>query len=185
VRQARSRRTVFWVALAVAGVVAALVGVLVTRPAAQSASAQSPLLGKAAPELEGVSPLTGSSVSLAGLRGRFVLVNFFASWCVPCRTEEPELVQLDYQHKAANDLAIVGVAFDDTTSGARQFLRSYGAVWPAVQDPDGGVALRYGVRGPPESFLVAPDGKLVAKFAGPLTAAGVDHYLAAAKAEQA
>ena len=180
----RRRRTILWVSLLVAAAVGALVGVLVTRSAPTSSSVQSSLLGKPAPDFGGAS-LSGQPVSLAGLRGHFVLVNFFASWCGPCPTEEPELVQLEYQHKAATDLAILGVAFNDTTSGAKGFLRSYGAVWPAIQDSGGRIALTYGVKAPPESFLVAPDGKVVAKFVGPVTTSEVNHYIAAARAERA
>ena len=123
-------------------------------------------------------------MSLAALRGRFVLVNFFASWCGSCRTEEPELVRLDHEHYGATDVAILGVALNDTTSGARDFLRSSGAVWSAIQDSGGHVALAYAVQRPPVSFLVTPDGKVVAKFVGEVTASEVHHYVDAARAER-
>ncbi len=180
----RRRRTILWVSLLVAAAIGVLVGVLVTRPAPTSTSVPSSLLGKPAPDFGGAS-LSGQPVSLAGLRGRFVLVNFFASRCDPCRTEAPELVQLDHQHQGRADLTILGVALNDTISQSEAFLRSSGAVWPAIQDPHGYIAVKYGVHGPPESFLVAPDGIVVARFTGPVTIGEVDRYMAVARTERA
>ncbi|HLG91818.1 MAG TPA: redoxin domain-containing protein [Acidimicrobiales bacterium] len=186
-RAHRRRRRAWWLlglCAVLAAVAGGLVAVLATRPAATTTEAQSPLLGKPAPDFGGAS-LSGPPVSLASLRGRFVLVNFFASWCAPCRTEAPELVTLAFQHKATGDLAIVGVTFNDSAQAALAFLRSTGEEWPAIADPNGQIALAYGVRGPPESYLVAPDGRVVAKFVGPVTAKGVDRYMALAAREKA
>jgi cytochrome c biogenesis protein CcmG/thiol:disulfide interchange protein DsbE len=151
------------VAAAVGVIVAALVAVLATRAPARVAEAASPLLGQPAPALAGTSA-DGQPVDLATMRGRFVLVNFFASWCGPCRTEQPELVTL------SRSIPLIGVVFQDSPSAAETFLREGGARWPAVPDPDGAAALDWGVRGPPESYLVAPDGTVVAKVLGPVTA---------------
>ena len=104
---------------------------------------------------------------LAAYRGRWVCVNFFASWCPPCQQEEPDLVTFAFQHRAPGDAALVGVVYDDTTGNARAFEQSAGATWPTVVDPGGQIALRYGVRGPPETFLISPAGKVVAHLDGP------------------
>ena len=156
------------VALGVAVVVAALVAVLATRPPAQSAEAASPLLGQPAPAVRGAG-IDGKPVDLATMRGGFVLVNFFASWCGPCHTEQPQLVSLSSQ------VHVLGVVFQDSATNALHFLRQGGANWPAVSDPQGGLALEWGVRGPPESYLVSPDGTVVAKVLGPVTASQVDY----------
>jgi cytochrome c biogenesis protein CcmG/thiol:disulfide interchange protein DsbE len=76
---------------------------------------------------------------------------------------------------------VVGVVFDDAISSARRFLEQTGATWPAVADPGGEIALDYGVRGPPETFLVSPEGVVTAHFDGPVTNAGLEGWLAEAE----
>ena len=174
----RRRHSARWVALSVLVVAAALVAVLATRPPAIASEADSPLVGHPAPAIAGES-VAGRPFSLSSLSGRWVYVTFFASWCPPCQQEEPDLVAFAYQHRAPGDPALVGVVFDDSASGARTFLAQSGATWPAVVDPGGAasIAVRYGVRGPPETFLVSPDGVVVAHFDGPLTTAALDYWL--------
>ena len=125
--------------------------------------------------------LGGGSFNLAAWRGRWVVVNFFASWCPPCQQEQPELVAFAYAHRSPADAALVGVVFDDSASTARSFMRSTGATWPAVVDGGGQIALDYGVRGPPETFIVSPDGTVVAHFDGPMTNASLDYWLTRAQ----
>ncbi|HEV2370285.1 MAG TPA: hypothetical protein VGR90_10450, partial [Acidimicrobiales bacterium] len=84
-------------------------------------------------------------------------------------TEQPDLVSLS-QH-----IQLIGVVFQDSPSAAQSFLRTGGAGWPAVPDPNGAEALEWGVRGPPESYLVAPDGTVVAKVLGPVTPGQVSY----------
>ena len=153
-------------AVAVGALLIAFVVVLATRPPATSNQVDSPLLGRPAPAVAGAA-LAGGSVSLQSLRGRFVLVNFFASWCPPCHVEQPSLVKL------ARTVAILGITYDDSASSAAGFLASTGSHWSAVADPNGAIALSYGVRGPPESYLISPDGTVVAKILGPVTAVQV------------
>ncbi len=162
-------------------VAAALVALLATRPPATATEVYTPLLGQKAPAIVGTT-VAGGRFDLASYRGRWVVVNFFASWCPPCQEEEPDLVTFAYQHRAAGDAALVGVVYDDATSSARSFAITAGATWPSVVDPGGQVALRYGVRGPPETFLISPAGTVVAHYDGRLTAAYLDQQLAAARA---
>jgi cytochrome c biogenesis protein CcmG, thiol:disulfide interchange protein DsbE len=180
----RRPRTALVAAAVVALVVAALVAVLATRPPASTTEAASPLLGKLAPPLSGTS-LTGTPVNLAALRGQFVVVNFFASWCPPCQVEEPELIQFAYQHHTAGDAQVLGVVFEDASASAARFLSTTGSSWQAVPDPGGQIALDYGVRGPPETFVIAPDGLVVARLLGAVTATDLDQVLARARAEGA
>jgi cytochrome c biogenesis protein CcmG/thiol:disulfide interchange protein DsbE len=159
---------------------AALVALLATRPPETATEVDTPLVGQSAPGIAGAT-LGGGPFNLAAERGRWVVVNFFASWCPPCQQEQPELVAFAYAHRAAGDAALVGVVFDDGTSTARSFMRSTGASWPSVVDPGGQIALDYGVRGPPETFLVSPGGTVVAHFDGPMTNGALDYWLARAE----
>jgi len=162
-------------------VVAALVALLATRPPATETEVFTPLLGKTAPGITATT-VSGQRFDLGSYRGRFVVVNFFASWCPPCQQEQPELVTFAYQHRHPGDAALVGVVYDDATSSARAFDTDAGATWPALVDPGGQIALHYGVRAPPETFLISPSGTVVAHIDGAVTASYLDKQLAAAGA---
>ena len=177
----RRRHTARWAAAAALVVGAGLVLLLATRPPQTATEVATPLVGQAAPRIAGTT-LAGGTFDLSALRGRWVVVNFFASWCTPCQQEQPELVAFAYAHRLPTDPALVGVVFDDSASTARAFMRSTGATWPAVVDPGGQLGLDYGVRGPPETFLVSPRGVVVAHFDGPMTSAALDYWLGRASA---
>jgi cytochrome c biogenesis protein CcmG/thiol:disulfide interchange protein DsbE len=165
-----------WVAAAVGVPVAVLIGVLATRQPAIDTAAASPLVGRPAPEIDAPA-LDGGRVRLSDLRGKWVLVNFFNSWCVPCREEHPELLKFHARHAQAGDAVILGVIRDDTADAVRAFREKEGGDWPAVDDPGGTVALDYGVRGQPETFVVSPDGVVVARYISTITADGMDRLL--------
>jgi cytochrome c biogenesis protein CcmG/thiol:disulfide interchange protein DsbE len=176
----RRRHTAKWVAGVTLVVGAALVALLATRPPQTVTEVDTPLVGQTAPSITGPT-LGGGSFNLSAWRGRWVIVNFFASWCPPCQQEQPELVAFAYAHRSPQAAALVGVVFDDSASTARSFMRSTGATWPAVIDGSGQIALDYGVRGPPETFIVSPDGTVVAHFDGPMTNASLDYWLGRAQ----
>jgi cytochrome c biogenesis protein CcmG/thiol:disulfide interchange protein DsbE len=159
-----------------------LVAVLATRSAGENITAASPLLGKPAPAIDSTS-LGGAKVTLASFRGRFVVINFFASWCQPCQVEEPQLVEFVAQHRGATSPAVLGVVFSDSATNAAAFARSNGVTWPLVTDPGGRIALSYGVTDPPDSYIVAPDGRVVVHLLGGVTASGLDQLIAQAQAE--
>jgi cytochrome c biogenesis protein CcmG, thiol:disulfide interchange protein DsbE len=161
------RRRAAIAASAVGLVAIAVVAVFATVVARPPSTAKSPLLGKRAPSVAGANLLTGSPVSLDALHGKYVLVSFFASWCIPCQAELPELESFAFNERSR--ARVLGVAFDDTNSDAATFLRHYGATWPAVGDPSSGTAVAYGVAAPPQSFLVSPSGRVVAWFPGAVT----------------
>jgi len=122
------------------------------------------------PKLDG----SGTS-SLADYRGRWLLVNVWASWCVPCRTESPAL-QRFYQAHRGRDFAILGIDSNDLTDDALGFERRYGITYPQVRDGSGDYSQdQLGTTGVPESFLVSPKGRLVLHSLGPVS----DDYLRA------
>lgn len=176
----RSSHRARWIAGVVLVAGASLVALLATRPPAAATEVATPLLGHGAPRLSGTT-LAGRSFDLAALRGRWVVVNFFASWCPPCRQEEPELVTFAFEHRQPGDASLVGVVYDDSAAAARGFLDSSGGTWPALPDPDGAASVAFGVRAPPETFIVSPAGTVVVHLDGPVTAAGLDYWLARAK----
>ena len=163
-----------WIALAVALAVLALTVTLATRPAAEDRKAVSPLVGGVAPAVDGTA-LDGRTVSLSSLRGRYIVLNFFATWCVPCRQEHPELVRFTNAHKGDRSPAVVAVAFDEKDIDAtRSFFAKEGGEWPVLPDFGGRIALSYGVRGLPESYVIGPDGRIVARITGQITASALE-----------
>jgi cytochrome c biogenesis protein CcmG/thiol:disulfide interchange protein DsbE len=175
----RKSRRVLWIAVAVAVPVCLLVVALANGKPATRAILDSPLVGKPAPAIEGTT-VDGTPASLADLRGKWVVVNFFATWCVPCRQEHPELIRFARAHTA--DAAVLGVVYSDNAQAVREFRDKEGGGWPMLADPKGRVALDYGVAGIPESFLVSPDGVVAAKLIGGVQAVRLDEVLNQAKA---
>lgn len=169
------RRIGPWVAGAVLVVAAAFVFVLATGGDAGD-GVRSALIGRPAPGIAGET-IDGGTYDLLDDRGGFVVVNFFATWCVPCIREHPELVEFDERHRADGEAAVVSVVFDSRPKQVREFFERNGGGWPVVLDPDGRTALEYGVAGVPESYLVAPDGTVLVKIEGGVTAEDLDALL--------
>ena len=103
---------------------------------------------------------------LDGQRGRWVVVNFFSTTCVPCIREHPELVAFAEAHVAADDVRVVSVAFDDSASAVEAFFRRNGGTWPVLAVDTGRIAVDWGVVAVPESYLVTPSGHVAAKVIG-------------------
>jgi cytochrome c biogenesis protein CcmG/thiol:disulfide interchange protein DsbE len=169
-------RTARWSALGVGVVVLVLVAVLATRQQASMVMANSPLVGRLAPPISAPS-FSGRTVSLSSLRGRWVVVNFFAPWCDQCRQEEPQLEQFLYSRPDGRPTAVLGVLYGDTEADGRSFQSSAGASWPAVVDPNGLIASAYGVGSLPRSFLVDPSGRVVASIEGAVSSPQLDRWI--------
>lgn len=107
------------------------------------------------------------AVSLARLRGRPVVLNFSASWCVDCRVDQ-EYLAAAWQKYAGKDIAFVSVMYEDNAASMRTFVRQYGGGWPIVRDPGQQTAINYGVYGVPETFFIDRRGIVRYKSTGPV-----------------
>lgn len=171
----RRSRMALIVSLVVAVVVAAFVGVLATREPATDRQVESDLLGKVAPAIE-AQTLDGERFDLDNHLGRWVVVNFFATWCRECVVEHPELTSLHEDHAERGDIALVSVVFDDDPDAAAEFFDERGGGWPVVLD-DSGIAGHYGVTKVPETYLVAPSGRVVEKLIAGVTQDGLERII--------
>lgn len=127
----------------------------------------SPLLNHRAPNVT-LKTLDGKTLHLSALRGRPIVLNFWASWCLGCKLEHPYLVQA-WQIYGPEGVAFVGVLFDDTVANARAFLRQRGGGWPTLQDPGQVTAIDYGVSAVPETFFIDRRGIVRYKSTGMVT----------------
>jgi cytochrome c biogenesis protein CcmG/thiol:disulfide interchange protein DsbE len=121
---------------------------------------------KQAPELDG-DWIVPPPVRLAELRGRPVIVNFWASWCVPCRAEAPELARFD--REMGERAHLVGVDFQDAKEDALAFIREFRWRFPNVRDPRGTLAGRYGLAGLPTTYVIDAQGRIARSLTGAQT----------------
>ena len=137
--------------------VAGLLGLLVWRLTHQT---HAPKIGGPAPNFTLRRIDAGGKLDLASLRGKPVVINFWASWCVPCKGEAAMLEQAWNQYKAQG-VVFVGVDYHDVTGDARTFMSHHGITYPIVQDGSGSIGDRYGLTGVPETYFVDRQGRLV------------------------
>jgi cytochrome c biogenesis protein CcmG/thiol:disulfide interchange protein DsbE len=131
----------------------------------------SPLLDKPAPAIA-LRDLDGKAVTLADYAGRPVLVNIWASWCIPCRAEFPKLVGA-YGEYRDQGLEILGIVHDDNADNARAFAQGQGATWPMLLDVDDVVWHDYVGLGVPQSYFIDAAGVVRAFSIGPFSDAGL------------
>lgn len=174
------RRRAVWIAAALAVTLVALVVVLAGSEPATTRGADSPLLGKQVPNVR-AKTIDGVVFDLNDELGRWVVVNFFATWCVPCRIEHPELISWQQRHEALGDATVVAVIYDDSVSAVRRFRDEEGGDWPMLIDDDGRIAVDFGVAGVPESYLISPEGVIVSKIVGGILDGELEELLNRAK----
>jgi len=136
--------------------VAALFVLLVWRLTHQS---KPPKIGGPAPVFTAKRLDASGTIDLASLRGKPVVLNFFASWCEPCKAESKVLETAAQRYK--NRVIFLGVDYHDVTSDGRHFLQAHGITYPTVQDGSGMVGDRYGLTGVPETYFIDAQGRLV------------------------
>jgi len=119
--------------------------------------------------------LDGNPFNLADARGKPVLINFWASWCIPC---EDEAVALEQASRVYRDrVAFIGVNVQDTDPLAKEFLRRFGVTYPNGRDQSGAIAVEYGMSGVPETYFVDRNGMIVRKWQGPLDESRIRMFL--------
>jgi peroxiredoxin len=156
-RSPRARRVAVW---AVAALALAAVAYLVLKPAED----------KEVPDFD-LPLLGGGTLSSEALRGSPVVMNFFASWCAPCREEAP-LLERTWRTYRDDDVRFVGVNIQDTERNARRFVREFGITYPVLRDEDQELARALDVYGLPQTYFVDDDWKLLTIAEGPRVGEG-------------
>ena len=167
-------------------VVVALLGLLVWKVVVGSGDEVSGSLASGgrpqAPDFTLPRLAASGELSLDSTRGKVVVLNFWASWCIPCKDETP-LLQRAWQRWQGRGVVFIGVNAKDFRADARGFMRRYRVTYPNVYDGKGSTLGRYGVTGVPETFFLDPEGRIVYRIAGPVTEpAEVDEGIERARA---
>ena len=165
-------RTVLIVGLLI---VAAVVAILFLGLGKDPSHIDSPLIGRPAPGFALKAVGSGETIDLTQYRGKPVIVNFWATWCRPCWDEHPVLTAQSQMY--GNQVQFVGVVFQDEESKIQGFLRERGWAYPTLIDDKGKTAIAYGVGGVPETFFLDSNGKIVAKYEGPISPEQLQAYV--------
>lgn len=147
-----------------------LLGLRVLRPDATRLE-----VGQPAPDFV-LETLAGERVILSELRGQGVVLNFWASWCDPCRDEAP-LLERAWRTEAGRGIVVLGVAHLDQRPAALRFLETFDLTYPNGRDQGGTIAELYGIRGVPETYFIDPEGMIAARLIGPLSEDRFSAYL--------
>ena len=168
-----------WMIVAIgAAIVLPLVAVLASGFNKDPHALPSMLEGRVAPPFA-LHTLEGAPVDLPSLAGTPVILNFWSTWCQPCRFEHPYLQE---SARAFPDVRFFGILYGDEAEKARRYLRQQGSAYPTLDDPGGRVAIEYGVAGVPETFFIDRHGKILHKFSGPLPPDVIRAYVAELRA---
>ncbi len=169
-------RLAFMAAVGVGTVLVVLIAVLATSDT-DDGFGRSPLISQPAPIISGET-IDGAMFDLDDERGRWVVVNFFSTTCVPCIQEHPELIAFDEAHAPTGDASVVSIAFSDRASNVRTFFEENGGDWSVLVEDVGQYAITYGVAAVPETYLVAPSGIITSKFIGGVTQVDIEAEIA-------
>jgi peroxiredoxin len=156
--------------------IALAVVILVSIACATSSSGR--LAGPAAPDFS-MRLFDGRQVSLADFRGQTVVLNFWATWCVPCREEMPMFEQT-WRTERDKSVTFIGVGVLDDEVLLRSFLQSFSITYPTGLD-EGAISRAYDVKGMPTTVVIGPDGRLVKNWQGPIDRSHLDELIAEAR----
>ena len=164
------------IALVVGLLIVALIGLMIWGIGKRAAgtTGDMPVATRPAPTFS-VPLFEGGQFDLAATKGKPVLVNFWASWCIPCEEEAATLEKLSREYK--DRVVFIGVNVQDTDPLARAFLKKFGVTYPNGRDISGAISVEYGMSGVPESYFVDRSGQLVRKWQGPLDEARLRQFL--------
>lgn len=126
-----------------------------------------PLPGSPAPDFS-LTTFDGDAFTLSEYQGEIVVINFWASWCAPCRDEAPDLQAL-HEDYADRGVRLIGVNYLDIENNARAFKAEFGMTFPSGMDVGDRIANDYRIQGVPETFVIGPDGRVAAAFIAPIT----------------
>ncbi len=133
------------------------------------------LVGQPAPDFT-LESLDGYKVSLQDTRGSLVVINFWATWCIPCVQEHQQLIEAANTYKSKG-VAFLGILYGDTAEKAREFNVKHGSAYPTLIDDSQRTNIDYGVAGVPETYIIDRDGTIIKKFTGPVFKAELDAVL--------
>ncbi len=173
------RKSTIGVLFGVAGLLVLLGYGAVSRDPAVQAEPAALRSGRPASDFS-IQLFSGGTFSLAEQRGKVVLVNFWASWCPPCREEAPVLERAWRAYKDKG-VVLVGVDVWDTEADARAFMKEFGITYPNGPDPNGEIAIEYGLTGVPETWFIDREGRLVRRWTGALTDRQISTFIEEAR----
>ncbi len=153
------------VLIASAAIVVPLLAVLIANLGRDPHSVRSPLIGRPAPDFALAPVGGGPPMRLESFRGKPVVINFWATWCVPCFEEHEALIAAA---RGLRDVQFLGVVYEDEEARTQAFLQEKGSAYPSLMDLEGRTAIAYGVFGVPETFFIDAEGRIVEKYVGPL-----------------
>jgi cytochrome c biogenesis protein CcmG/thiol:disulfide interchange protein DsbE len=172
-----------WLRLSIVAAIAALVVVLMLSFQRDPRDIRTGTVGKPAAAFASDRLDGTGKVTLADHQGKVVVLNFFASWCIPCKQENPALVRV-WERYRSSDVVLIGVLYQDSLDSGRKYVRDNGVTWATAVDEDGRIAFAYGVFGIPETYFIGPDGIIAGRHIGPISeatlAAGIDKLRAQA-----
>lgn len=175
---AEAPRRAVWIVAPVGVVMLLLVLLFATRESGPGGAGAVIGKGQLAPAIVGTT-VAGSEFDLDDQRGRFVVVNFFSTTCVPCIREHPELVSFHEAYAPTGFAEVLSVAFDDSAANVAGFFEANGGDWPVIASDTGSIAVAYGVALVPESVIVADNGEVIDKLIGGVTRSQIESVIAA------
>lgn len=165
VQSPEQQRSVLIWRFIIVGIAAAFIAILGWRLVQTNASAHR--ADGMAPELV-FTTFEGETISLDDLKGKGVVVNFWASWCDPCR-DEADLLEQTWRREKDNGIVFLGIDYLDQEPAALAYLEEFDVTYPNGPDLRSEIARRYGIKGVPETFFIGPDGRIVETVIGPIT----------------